>query len=253
MADMIVDSVKLDACLDAEADAIRAKTGGSADIPFDYANNKGFADAIAAIPSGGGTPQNGIVFNALNNQGKATEATFYGDVVPTGMFGRQTNTANTWAFPALTKVHLSDSVTKIADNVFRYSLIEEITGCANVANLNPYGINASFANASALKTIALPKVVSINNSSFATCTALETVTIGSIGYGVSYVNVGSFSNCTQSGLTITIYTTGSFADTAVANTRNGATNATIIIKASEATTYGGNSYAAGDTILTSTP
>ena len=54
MADMLVDSAKLNACLDAEADAIRAKTGGSADIPFDYANNKGFADAIAAIPSGGG-------------------------------------------------------------------------------------------------------------------------------------------------------------------------------------------------------
>jgi len=55
MAEMLVDSTKLDACLDAEADAIRAKTGGSADIPFDYANNKGFADAIAAIPSGGGS------------------------------------------------------------------------------------------------------------------------------------------------------------------------------------------------------
>ena len=54
MAEMLVDSTKLDACLDAEADAIRAKTGGSADIPFDFANNKGFADAIAAIPTGGG-------------------------------------------------------------------------------------------------------------------------------------------------------------------------------------------------------
>lgn len=53
MADMLVDGAKLDACLDAEADAIRAKTGGSADIPFDFANNKGFADAIAAIPTGG--------------------------------------------------------------------------------------------------------------------------------------------------------------------------------------------------------
>lgn len=52
--DKLVDSTKLDACLDAEADAIRAKTGGSSDILFDYANNKGFADAIAAIPSGGG-------------------------------------------------------------------------------------------------------------------------------------------------------------------------------------------------------
>lgn len=56
MAEMLVNSTKLDACLDAEADAIRAKTGGSADIPFDFANSKGFADAIAAIPTGGGGP-----------------------------------------------------------------------------------------------------------------------------------------------------------------------------------------------------
>lgn len=54
MADKLVNSTKLDACLDAEADAIRAKTGGSSPIPYDYANNKGFADAIAAIPTGGG-------------------------------------------------------------------------------------------------------------------------------------------------------------------------------------------------------
>ena len=54
MADMLVNGAKLDACLDAEADAIRAKTGDSNSLTFDFANNKGFADAIAAIPSGGG-------------------------------------------------------------------------------------------------------------------------------------------------------------------------------------------------------
>ena len=54
MAEMLVDSTKLDACLDAEADAIRAKTGDSNDLTFDFVNNKGFADAIAAIQSGGG-------------------------------------------------------------------------------------------------------------------------------------------------------------------------------------------------------
>lgn len=49
MAEMLIDGAKLDACNTAEADAIRAKTGGSSPIPYDYANNKGFADAIAAI------------------------------------------------------------------------------------------------------------------------------------------------------------------------------------------------------------
>ena len=52
--DKLVDSAQLDACLTAEANAIRAKTGGSANLTFDFANSKGFADAIAAIASGGG-------------------------------------------------------------------------------------------------------------------------------------------------------------------------------------------------------
>jgi len=54
MSEMLVDGAKLDACNTAEADAIRAKTGGTDHIPYDFANNKGFADAIAAIETGGG-------------------------------------------------------------------------------------------------------------------------------------------------------------------------------------------------------
>ena len=50
----IVNATKLDACCTAEANAIRAKTGSSAQIAFDWSNSKGFADAIAAIPTGGG-------------------------------------------------------------------------------------------------------------------------------------------------------------------------------------------------------
>lgn len=52
MAMMLIDQTKDTACKTAEADAIRAKTGGSANINYDYENNKGFADSIAAIPSG---------------------------------------------------------------------------------------------------------------------------------------------------------------------------------------------------------
>ena len=52
--DKAIDSAKLNACLTAEANAIRAKTGGSGTLTFDYANNKGFADEIAAIQTGGG-------------------------------------------------------------------------------------------------------------------------------------------------------------------------------------------------------
>lgn len=50
--DKLIDSSKLDACCTAEANAIRAKTGGSSSITYDWANSKGFADAIAAISGG---------------------------------------------------------------------------------------------------------------------------------------------------------------------------------------------------------
>ena len=53
--DKLVDSSKLDACCLAEANAIRAKTGDSSSLTYDWANSKGFADAIAAISGGGGS------------------------------------------------------------------------------------------------------------------------------------------------------------------------------------------------------
>ena len=56
MSMMLIDQTKDSACKTAEADAIRAKTGGSAQIVYDWDNSKGFADAIDAIPTGGGDP-----------------------------------------------------------------------------------------------------------------------------------------------------------------------------------------------------
>lgn len=51
--DKLVDSTKLDAALEATADAIREKTGDTDDIAFDLATETGFAEAVEAIPSGG--------------------------------------------------------------------------------------------------------------------------------------------------------------------------------------------------------
>lgn len=50
-ADKLIDSGKENACRTAEANAIRAKTGNTASITYDWANNRGFADAIAGIES----------------------------------------------------------------------------------------------------------------------------------------------------------------------------------------------------------
>lgn len=52
MAINLIDATKENACRTAEANAIRAKTGGSTPITYDFANGKGFADAIAAITTG---------------------------------------------------------------------------------------------------------------------------------------------------------------------------------------------------------
>ena len=65
MATELVDASKLDACCTAEANAIRAKTGSSAQIVYDWANSKGFADAIAAI-SGEEDPNENLIKLAKN-------------------------------------------------------------------------------------------------------------------------------------------------------------------------------------------
>ena len=54
--DKAIDSAKEAACRTAEANAIRAKTGSTAQLTYDFDNGKGFADAIDSIPAGGGAP-----------------------------------------------------------------------------------------------------------------------------------------------------------------------------------------------------
>ena len=50
----IVDAERLNGAMTASADAIRAKTGGTAEIPWDM--DTGFAGAIGTIPTGGADP-----------------------------------------------------------------------------------------------------------------------------------------------------------------------------------------------------
>lgn len=84
-------------------------------------------------------------------------------------------------------------------------------------------------------------------------TALVNCKIGGIGKPCKGTSQAMLRGCTNANLIVEIYVAGADADTAVSNIRNGATNATIIIKAAADTTYNGAAYAAGDTILTSTP
>jgi hypothetical protein len=116
--------------------------------------------------------------------------------------------------------------------------------------------NGAFADCERVKVISIPKITALGiytSAIFKNCKAMETLDVGSIGHAVTSWGSGNFDGCTQAGLVITMHTTGAKTDALIASIRDGATNATIIIKAAEDTTYGGKDYAAGDTIITSTP
>ena len=166
--------------------------------------------------------------------------------IPANLFRSQTN---------LVEVQFPTAPFTIGTTSFvGCTSLEEVTADNAVGFIG----TQAFANCTALKKVHFPKMTNLvssggapANGHFSGCTSLELFEIGSEGYTVTAVAQNTFNLCTQSGLTITIYTNGSHADTLVSDVRRYATNATIIIKASEATTYNGTSYAAGDTILTS--
>lgn len=250
------------------------------------------SDAVASLADGygqGGGISEGIVIKSRDSKNFATEVDYYGEILPRYIFGAaRGDNAFTWT--GLKKVNFMNESVYLSWGNFIYAPLTELATSVikgrnpneNIAfNSNVYTTaifnnmkslvtlslpefvgflnHSEVAGCTALKTVYLPKVTklasygTINRGCFAGDTALENVQIGSIGYAVDTVDTNPFKGCTQTGLTITLYTTGDYADTAVANVRNGATNATIVIKASEATTYNGTSYSAGDTILTSTP
>lgn len=225
---------------------------------------------------GGAAITDGIVVKARDTDGYATEIDFYGTEVEILQFGQGSN--NRYGFLYLSKVNYKNDCTAIKANGFSNC---HGRGAAPIPpHLSELGANAfggswfdsaelpvtltgrlsdnTFAGCPNLKSVKALGITSLDtaggsgNGQFLNSTALETVEIGSVGYAVTYCETWNFRNCTQSNLTITIYTTGAYADTALANCRNGATNATIIIKAAEDTTYNGVSYAAGDTMITST-
>ena len=81
-----------------------------------------------------------------------------------------------------------------------------------------------------ITTVTMPKLSIIttqiySGGVFYLCTGLTSVQLGSDGHPVVSIGAKTFSGCTQSGLTITIYTTGGAA---LSGSPWGATNATII-------------------------
>lgn len=211
---------------------------------------------------GGGTEiTDGIVVKARDADGYATEVDFYGSEVKVRQFGSDNIALFTWS--KLAFINFKNTITSIGVGGLRNSSIQiEIPG--TVVAIGDY----AFSNTK-IATATIPNGCTLGNACFsgaqsmtyyqdaqpadnnyyqntgvlANCKALIEATIGSVGHAVNKIRNNTFNGCSQTGLTITIYTTGTYADTALTNIRNGATNATIIIK--DSTT--------GETIVTSTP
>lgn len=247
--------------MDAIADAINAKTGGSSAM-----TPAQMVTAIGTISGGGAAITDGIVVTARDSGGYATAATLYGTVVQPQQFWNRVATDGTWK--NLSALTFADSVVEVKGNAFAYCYALESISLPSVNTIRGGAFlgsglisaifpelssaeSSAFMSCGKLQTISLPKLTNLQGQLLRGCSAMQTSQIGSVGYTVTASQSNAFQGCTQTGLTITIYTTGTYVDTLVSSIRNGATNATIIFKASEATTYNGTAYAAGDTILTS--
>lgn len=165
-------------------------------------------------------------------------------------------------FPTITKDGDGSFTNSLIENAYLPLLVDsygnEFENCDQLRTINIPLAKGEMkqwfcSDCDRLTSLYAPRKTVIGAKSINYCRALKTVEVGSIGYAVTAIDNQAFLDDTQLELVITVYTSGDYVDTAMANIRNGATRATIIIKAAEDTAYNGATYAAGDTILTSTP
>ena len=218
----------------------------------------------------------GIVVKARDAEGFPTEADVYGDLYPYQFSYEGSYYHDTIGWRSLSKLTLKSGQTVLKDGCFSYLPLVQLNGLEGITTIEKNCListklveinlpNAVFGNVAApfsgndvLKKLYCPKLtgnLTAGTFEFAgNCSALEEAVLGSVGHTVTNSNsINSFKGCTQSGLSITAFTNAANVDTLLASIRNGATNATIIIKAAESTTYNSTTYAAGATIVTSTP
>lgn len=221
---------------------------------FDVAQ---YAQANVNVP--GVDITDGIVVKARNANGAITEVEKYGDC---GFyeFGLASVPYTSATYGYLDKITLIGTTTASYGSFSNGSVsviagLERIVsigqGCFSGCSVTELKLDSlrtitgptAFINSKATK-IYLPIVETLGaNYTFQSCKNLAEIQIGSIGHQAPYSTSNPFVYCTQSELVITAYSTGANADNVVANYRNGATNATIIIK--DSTT--------GETLVTSTP
>lgn len=131
----------------------------------------------------------------------------------------------------LTEVQL-DYLTSISNSqfagTFKGTALESVNfpSLVSISNIHRSGV---FGGVTSLKYVTLGKINTIYSGdagfgAFSGCSGLVDVVLGSAGNPVSSIGTSTFYNCTQSGLTITIYTQGG---TSLSGEPWGATNADI--------------------------
>ena len=106
----------------------------------------------------------------------------------------------------------------------------ETVDLPNCTALGSYAIQAESSSAgedAPLKVIDLPKVQTVGTYAFRYRRSLETVTLGSVGNPVTSISTNAFNSCTQSPLSITVYTSGGAE---LSGSPWGATNASVTFK-----------------------
>lgn len=200
---------------------------------------------VYKAPAGGVGIARGVRYDRVDANGRPVEATLLttdGQVLP-----RQFSSINSvYPFWFTEKINLPDDIVTVGTYAFyRCKGITEIHlpmaqslgtytfyQCEKLASIdlpNAETVGSySFYSCTLLETAILPKVTQFTGGQeFGSCPALKTVQLGSVGHPVESILSNTFYNCTQSDLTITVYTTGGAA---LANAPWGATNATIIYK-----------------------
>lgn len=275
-----------DSTLEDIADAIRTKTGGSALIaPEDMATE---IDGLATVTDGivvtsrdtNGYPLTAEMYCAT---GVAPPYQFYpGYGASSWNYERAGYWKNLQTLTIMDKINTLNPLSFVclynADIIGDFSEVTTIPGGQSTSGDGMVVFSASgireieldsvqylcgknFLDCASLERVYAPKCLNVwskwdagaSRATFGNCTSLTDVQLGSVGYSCTLQNDQPFLGCTNQDLVITLYTTGANVDTQVSRIRNGATNATIIIKASGNTTYNNVSYTAGDTIVTSVP
>lgn len=100
----------------------------------------------------------------------------------------------------------------------------DLPSCISIGNYALRVPNTTVGQETPLKVVVLPKLQTVGEYVFRYRVTLETVTLGSVGNPVTSISSNAFSGCTQSTLTITVYTSDG---SALSGSPWGATNAAV--------------------------